>query len=83
MAVATPKRIRYSTPIITPEMEEAIVQALRGDPYILADRTKAFERTFREFIGTRHAVALSSGTAALHLALLAAELGRRRDHHAG
>ena len=52
-------------------MEEAVVQALRGDPYILADRTKAFERTFREFIGTRHAVALSSGTAALHLALLA------------
>ncbi|MCC2629733.1 MAG: hypothetical protein K0S14_3383 [Thermomicrobiales bacterium] len=36
MAVATPKRIRYSTPIITPEMEEAVVQALRGDPYILA-----------------------------------------------
>ena len=75
MAVATPKRIRYSTPIISPEMEEAIVQALRGDPYILADRTKAFERAFREFIGTSHAVAVSSGTAALHLALLAAELG--------
>jgi perosamine synthetase len=75
MAVATPKRIRYGTPIITPEMEEAVVQALRGEPYILADHTKAFERAFREFIGTRHAVALSSGTAALHLALLAAELG--------
>ena len=84
MAAATPRRIRYSTPIITPEMEEAIVQALRGEPYILADRTKAFERAFREFIGTSHAVAVSSGTAALHLALLAAELGdRRRDHHAG
>jgi perosamine synthetase len=75
MAVATPKRIRYSTPIITREMEEAVVQALRGDPYILADRTKDFERAFREFIGTSHAVAVSSGTAALHLALLAAELG--------
>ncbi|MGH2616520.1 MAG: DegT/DnrJ/EryC1/StrS family aminotransferase, partial [Thermomicrobiales bacterium] len=75
MVVATTKRISYSTPIITPEMEEAIVQALRGDPYILADRTKAFEQAFREFIGTSHAVAVSSGTAALHLALLAAELG--------
>jgi len=75
MAVATPKRIRYSTPIISPEMEDAIVQALRGDPYILADRTKAFERAFREFIGTSYAVAVSSGTAALHLSLLAAELG--------
>jgi dTDP-4-amino-4,6-dideoxygalactose transaminase len=75
MAVATTRQISYSTPIITPEMEEAIVQALRGDPYILADRTKAFERAFREFIGATHAVAVSSGTAALHLALLAAEIG--------
>lgn len=75
MVVATPKQIRYSTPIITREMEEAIVEALRGEPYILADRTKAFERVFREFIGTSQAVAVSSGTAALHLALLAAELG--------
>jgi perosamine synthetase len=75
MVVTTTKRVSYSTPIITPEMEEAIVQALRGDPYILADRTKAFERAFRQFIGTSHAVAVSSGTAALHLALLAAELG--------
>ena len=75
MVVATPRQIRYSTPIITPEMEEAIVQALHGEQYILADRTKAFEHAFRELIGTRHAVAVSSGTAALHLALLAAELG--------
>ena len=75
MVVATPRQIRYSTPIITPEMEGVIIQALHGEPYILADRTKAFERAFRELIGTSHAVAVSSGTAALHLALLAAELG--------
>jgi dTDP-4-amino-4,6-dideoxygalactose transaminase len=75
MVVATPRQIRYSTPVITREMEEAIVEALRGEPYILADRTKAFERAFREFIGTSQAVAVSSGTAALHLALLAAEIG--------
>jgi dTDP-4-amino-4,6-dideoxygalactose transaminase len=75
MVVATPRQIRYSTPVITREMEEAIVEALRGEPYILADRTKAFERAFREFIGASQAVAVSSGTAALHLALLAAEIG--------
>lgn len=75
MVVATTKPISYSTPIITPEMEEAIIQALRGEPYILADRTKAFEEAFRGYIGSQYAVAVSSGTAALHLALLAAELG--------
>ncbi|HYU19105.1 MAG TPA: DegT/DnrJ/EryC1/StrS family aminotransferase [Chloroflexota bacterium] len=75
MAVTTPRQIRYGTPVITPEMEQAIVEALHGEPYILAERTKAFERAFAEYIGTRFAMACSSGTAALHLALMAAEIG--------
>ena len=36
----------------------------------------AFEAQMAERVGVRHAVALSSGTAALHLALLAAGVGR-------
>ncbi len=34
-----------------------------------------FEQAFAEFCGVRHAVACSSGTAALHLALLALDVG--------
>ena len=38
--------------------------------------TRAFEKEFAEYVGTRYAVAVSSGTAALHLALLGAGVGR-------
>lgn len=76
MAVVNPRRIRYSTPIITPEMQAAVIDALlTADSYILGERTRAFERDFAAFVGTRHAVAVSSGTAALHLTLLAAGIG--------
>ncbi len=40
----------------------------------LGPHVDAFEREFAEKVGLPHAVALSSGTAALHLALLAAEV---------
>ena len=75
MAVGTPRQIRYGTPVITEEMERAIIDALAGEPYILADRTKAFERAFADYIGTRFATSCSSGTAALHLALMVTRIG--------
>src|SRR5436309_2026835 len=39
-------------------------------------RVKQFETEFAQFIGARHAIALNSCTAALHLALEAAGVGR-------
>ena len=39
--------------------------------YVLGEEVEAFEREFADFCGTRHCVALSSGTAALHVGLLA------------
>jgi dTDP-4-amino-4,6-dideoxygalactose transaminase len=42
----------------------------------LGPHVDAFEREFCELVGSRHAVALSSGTAALHLALILAGVER-------
>jgi len=76
VAIANARAVRYSTPIITPEMQAAVVEALlTADPYILSERTKAFERDFAVLVGAEHAVAVSSGTAALHLALLGVGIG--------
>ena len=52
----------------------------------LGPHVDAFEREFAEFVGVRHAAALSSGTAALHLALVllgvgAGRRGARADAH--
>ena len=41
----------------------------------MGGRTIAFEEKFAELLGCRHAIAVSSGTAALHLALLALGIG--------
>ncbi len=54
---------------------EAVAQTLRSGWLTLGPRTAALEEAFAAHLGARHAVALSSCTAALHLAYLAAGLG--------
>ncbi|MEN6349894.1 MAG: UDP-4-amino-4,6-dideoxy-N-acetyl-beta-L-altrosamine transaminase [Syntrophomonas sp.] len=51
---------------------QAVVEALRGDYLTTGPRIKEFEHKFAQYIGVKYAVAVSSGTAALHLACLAA-----------
>lgn len=63
-----------ANPVFTKEMEEAAINALRNERYILGESVGKFEEEFAEYIGTKHAVSVSSGTNALHLALLAEDL---------
>lgn len=48
---------------------EAVVETLRSGWVTIGPRTQEFEEAFAKFIGARHAVAVNSCTAALHLAL--------------
>ena len=66
--------IPLANPIFNKEMEEAAINALKNERYILGESVDKFEEEFAKYIGTDHAVAVSSGTNALHLALLAANL---------
>jgi len=54
---------------------EAVLGVLRSGRLALGDQTPLFERRVAEYVGVRHAVAVSSGTAALHLIALALDLG--------
>ncbi len=54
---------------------EAVAATLRSGWLTLGPRTGAFEQAFAAHLGARHAIALSSCTAALHLAYLAAGVG--------
>ena len=54
---------------------EAVLDCLRSGWLTMGPRTKVFEQTLAARIGTPHALAVSSGTAALHLACRAAGLG--------
>jgi dTDP-4-amino-4,6-dideoxygalactose transaminase len=60
---------------LQPQDLEAVAETLRSGWLTLGPRTAAFEECFAEHLGARHAIAVSSCTAALHLAYLAAEVG--------
>jgi dTDP-4-amino-4,6-dideoxygalactose transaminase len=60
---------------LEPEDVEAVADTLRSGWLTMGPRTEAFERAFAEQLGARHALAVSSCTAALHLAYLAAGVG--------
>jgi dTDP-4-amino-4,6-dideoxygalactose transaminase len=52
-----------------------VVETLRSGWIGTGPRTQRFEEQFADYVGAEHAVAVSSGTAALHLSLLAAGIG--------
>ncbi len=60
---------------LQPQDFEAVAETLRSGWLTLGPRTAAFEEAFAAHLGARHAVAVSSCTAALHLAYLAAGVG--------
>jgi len=64
---------QYAT--IASDVEAAVLATLRSGHYILGEPVECFEANFAAFCGTKHAIAVSTGTAALHLALLAAGVG--------
>ena len=70
--------IRINQPLTGKEEIEAVTSVLKSG--ILADKSGSgpkvleFEREFARFVGVRHAIAVNTGTAALHCALLAANV---------
>lgn len=54
---------------------EAVAECLRGDWLTTGPRVKAFEDAFAEAVGAKFAVVCANGTAALHMAALAADVG--------
>lgn len=54
------------------EVDRAVLRTLESTQFVLGPEVSAFEKAFAQFCGTEHAVAVNTGTSALHLALLAA-----------
>lgn len=67
--------IPYGRQDITPEDIEAVVQVLRSDFLTQGPAVPAFEAAVAKQVQARHALAMSSATAALHVACLALDLG--------
>ncbi len=58
-------------PVLGEPEERAVLEVLRSGQLSLGPKIPEFERAFAARVGARHASAISSGTAALHLALRA------------
>ncbi len=67
--------IPFSRPWIDDTEIEAVSQVLASKWISTGNRTREFERAFAEYLGAKHAIAVSSCTAALHLSLVVAEIG--------
>lgn len=65
------KIIPYGRQYINEQDIQAVVDTLQSDFLTQGPRIKAFEEKFAEYIGADYAVAVSNGTAALHLCTLA------------
>jgi perosamine synthetase len=62
--------IPIARPQIGPEEEAAVLGVMRSGMLAQGEQVAAFERGFAVVCGVHEAIAVSSGTAALHLALL-------------
>jgi perosamine synthetase len=63
--------VPLARPVLGDEEERAVAEVLRSGQLSLGPRVPAFEEAFAARLGARHASAVSSGTAALHLGLRA------------
>jgi dTDP-4-amino-4,6-dideoxygalactose transaminase len=61
---------------IKPEIDAAVIDVLESTQFVLGSAVAAFEKSFAAYTQADHAVGTSTGTSALHLALLAAGIGR-------
>jgi perosamine synthetase len=68
--------IPIAKPLIGPEEKQAVMDVLDSGMLAQGPRAKEFEETFAAMCGTSYAVATSSGTTALHVALLANHVGK-------
>ncbi len=67
--------IRLTIPTIEDDDIQAVSDVLRTGYLVQGERVRIFEEKVADYIGTKHAIAVSNCTAALHLALLALNIG--------
>jgi dTDP-4-amino-4,6-dideoxygalactose transaminase len=68
-------KVPFADPYITEEDVSNVCEAVRNKRLSQGEYVERFEKEFASFIGVKHAVTVSSGTSALHLALVITDVG--------
>jgi len=69
------RKIAMAAPDISEADVQAVAEVVRSGRLALGPKTEEFERKMAEYVGVAHVVAVSSGTAALHLIVRALGIG--------
>jgi dTDP-4-amino-4,6-dideoxygalactose transaminase len=67
--------LSFQPPAVGEEEIEAVARTIRSGWLTTAENAAELERRFADYVGAKHALAVSSGTAAMHLALVALKIG--------
>jgi dTDP-4-amino-4,6-dideoxygalactose transaminase len=73
--MSQPDFIPFHVPSIGEEEIQEVVETLHSGWLTTGPRTARFENDFKEYLGCRHALAVNSATAGMHLALAATDIG--------
>ena len=65
----------FGSPLIEEEEIKEVVKVLRSGMLAQGKLVEEFERSFASYVGTKYAIAVSNGTAALHVALISLGIG--------
>jgi len=68
------KAIPYGKQSVTEDDIQAVIDVLKSDFWTQGPKIKEFEDAFAKYVGSKYAVAVSNGTAALHLSAMALSL---------
>jgi len=63
--------IPFAKPYVNEEMKKEVLSIMDSGMFIQGEKVKALEETFSKFCQAKYGIGVASGTAALHLALLA------------
>ncbi len=65
------RKIKIADPYISAEIESNVVKVLRSKNLVGGETVSRFESRLKEYLGVKNALAVSNGTAALHIAFCA------------
>lgn len=72
-------RIPVANPYFTEDEKKAVLEVLESKQLSQGPKVAEFEGKFAEYVGVKHAIAVSNGTVALHTALSAIEVNSRDE----
>ena len=68
--------IPFFVPEFTKDMENAAIDALKNETFVMGESVAKFEEEFARYIGTKYAISVNSGNSALQLSLLSLNIAK-------